>query len=272
MSMLPRWFPIALAALAALLLPWPIHAAVITTPLVLYTDLASGPNSGGENGKGAYLSVFGKNFGSGPLGTAVKVTIGGVEVDNYRYLGAAKGRADIQQITVQIGAVGNPSPGVAKAVQVLVNGVASNADRMFTVNPGHTLFVDNVLGNDATAVADDIAHPYRHVQGATLGAAAYGAMAPGDIIVMRGTGTAWTELGYDTYFVKFAGKNASAPTGAAGTGPFTLMGYRTKTCSSTSSATSARRAPFPASIRPITTAVAGSPLPGCASNPAAMQA
>ena len=220
-----RWSPIAFAALASLALSAPVHAALVGTPLVLYTDLASGPNSGGENGKGAYLSVFGKNFGSGPAGTAVKVTIGGVEVDNYRYFGPARGRADIQQISVQIGAVGNPTPGVAKAVQVVVNGVPSNGDRTFTVNPGRILFVNNVSGNDGSAVAGDIGHPYRHVQGTSLGAAAYGAMVPGDIIVMRGTGTAWTDLGYDTYFVKFAGKNASAPTGAAGTGPFTLMAY-----------------------------------------------
>jgi len=224
MSMSQRWLPITLAVLATMSLSPRIYAAVTTTPLVLYTDLASGPNSGGENGKGVYLSVFGKNFGAGAPGTA-KVTIGGVEVDNYRYVGPAKGRADIQQITVQIGAIGNPTPGAAKAVQVVVNGVGSNTDRTFTVNPGRMLFVDNVQGNDGTAVPGDIAHPYKHVQGTSLATAAYGAMVPGDIIVMRGTGTAWTELGYDTYFVKFAGKNASAPTGAASTGPFTLMGY-----------------------------------------------
>ena len=42
-------------------------------PVVLYTDITSGPNTGGENNKGIYLSVFGKNFGSGSLGTTVKV-------------------------------------------------------------------------------------------------------------------------------------------------------------------------------------------------------
>ena len=77
-------------------------------PLVLYTDLASGPNSGGENNNGTYLSVFGKNFGdSAGLRKRTKVFIGGIEVADYRYLGPSMGRPDIQQITVQIGALAN---------------------------------------------------------------------------------------------------------------------------------------------------------------------
>ena len=197
-------------------------------PLVLYTDIASGPNTGGENNAGAYLSIFGKNFGTTGLGSRVKVTIGGVEAAAYRYLGASKGRSDIQQITVQIGALGAPAPGTALPVQVTVDGIASNADRTFVVNPGRMLYVDNVRGNDATAVPGDIALPYRHVQtsdGSYLTAGAYGAAQPGDIIVMRGTGTPWTDLGNDTYFVKFINKDGSAPTGTSGSGPLTLMAY-----------------------------------------------
>jgi len=196
-----------------------------SAPLVLYTDLASGPNSGGENNRGAYLSIFGRNFGSVGLGSRVKVTIGGVEVASYRYLGVSKGRADIQQITVQIGALGSPTPGVALPIQVSVAGAASNIDRTFIVNPGRLLFVDNVQGDDASAVPGDTAHPYRHVQVSDTSMAAYGALQPGDIIVMRGTGTPWTDLGNDTYFIKFINKDGSAPTGASGTGPFTLMAY-----------------------------------------------
>ena len=219
----PILFALALACLG---LPAAQAAAARSdAPIVLYTDIASGPNSGGENGRGAYLSIFGKHFGSIGLGTLVRVEIGGVEVDNYRYLGPARGRSDIQQISVQIGALRNPPPGVALPVQVLVDGVGSNVDQTFTVNPGRVLFVDNVHGNDGTAVPDDIRHPYRHVQTANAAGGAYGAMTPGDIVVMRGTGVAWTDVGFDSYFVKFIGKNASAPSGASGTGPFTLMAY-----------------------------------------------
>jgi hypothetical protein len=202
-----------------------IAASAQTAPAVLYTDIASGPNSGGENGNGAYLSIFGKRFGSGGLGTTTKVTIGGKEVVAYRALGASKARSDIQQLTVQIGALSGVSLGVAQPVRVIVNGAASNADVTFTVNPGRILFVDNVHGDDSTAVPDDLAHPYRHVQTSDTSKAAYGAMRPGDILVMRGTGTAWTDFGDDTYFIKFINKDGTAPTGATGTGPLTLMGY-----------------------------------------------
>jgi hypothetical protein len=193
---------------------------------VLYTDVASGPNAGGEGNNGAYLSILGKNFGSSGLGSTVKVTIGGVEVASYRYLGASKGRTDVQQIAVQVGSLGNPTPGMALPIQVTVNGVGSNTDQTFTVNPGRMLFVDNVKGSDATAVPGDITHPYRHVQNGSTGA--FDAAQPGDMIVMRGTGTAWTDLGNGSYFFRFIGKNGSAPSGAAGSGPFTLMGYPTE--------------------------------------------
>lgn len=63
-----------------------------STPVVLYTDLQSGPNSGGENNNGTYLSIFGKNFGSlSGLGTITRVFIGGAEVASYRYLRRPRG-------------------------------------------------------------------------------------------------------------------------------------------------------------------------------------
>ena len=44
----------------------------------LFTDLLSGPNSGGQDGKGAFVTVYGNGFG------AIKgsVTIGGGAADN----------------------------------------------------------------------------------------------------------------------------------------------------------------------------------------------
>ena len=47
--------------------------------------------SGGEGDQGGYLSIFGTNFGTAAgMGSSTRVYIGGVEVANYRYLGAAK--------------------------------------------------------------------------------------------------------------------------------------------------------------------------------------
>lgn len=195
-------------------------------PLVYYTDLVSGPTSGGENGKGVYLSVFGKNFGGTGLGSTVKVYIGGAEVDNYRYLGASKGRSDIQQITVQVGALGHPTQGAALPIKVVVGGLASNTDLSFTPNPGHIYFVDNVGGSDSTGAADDISRPFRYLQTPALyTGGAWPHVQPGDVIVMRGKGTPWTDVGFEGYFMRFRDKSGSAPTGAAGTGPITILGY-----------------------------------------------
>lgn len=216
----PKWISIFLSLLAVC--GAPAHAAA---PEIIYTDIVSGPNSGGENNQGAYLSIFGKNFGSSGLGSTVRVYINNMEVSRYRSLGASKGRTDIQQITVQVGALGNPAPGVPLPIKVIVGTGASNTDHTFMVNPGRLLFVNNVSGNDATAVPGDITHPYRHVQTSNLSEGAWGAAQPGDFIVMRGTGTPWTDSGFENYFMRYRDKSGQAPTGASGTGPIVIMGY-----------------------------------------------
>jgi hypothetical protein len=194
-------------------------------PTILYTDIASGPNSGGENNRGTYLSIFGKNFGNALAN--IRVFINNVEVDNYRSVGASRGRPDIQQITVQLGAIGNPTNGVPLPLKVVVNGKVSNQDKTFTVNPGRILFA-SINGNDGTAVVGDISKPYRHVQLPDLSAtqSAWGQVKPGDTIIMR-AGT-WVDSGFEQYFIRFMKGDRSsgtAPTGALGSGPITLMGY-----------------------------------------------
>lgn len=204
-------------------------------PLVLYTDVTSGPNSGGENNDGAYLSIFGKHFGTKGLGTAVKVFIGGVQVSNYRYLGPSRGRPDIEQISVQVGHLGDPKPGRPLPIMVVSNGRDSNTNHTFTVNPGRMLFVSQ-RGNDATAIPGDIERPYRYVQGGKN--CAFDAARPGDTIVLLGTplngksitsdptppSAAWTDQ-YRGYFLRFIGKDGTAPTGALRTGPISLIAY-----------------------------------------------
>jgi hypothetical protein len=224
----------------------PVTSTMPTTPtvgpLVLYTDIASGPNSGGENNKGIYLSIFGKNFGSDI--STIKVFINDVEVDNYRYIGQSKGRSDIQQITVQVGVLGNPSFGTPLPIKVVVNGVASNIDQKFTVNRGTIYFVDNVNGVDTstTTTGGDFTSPFKTLQknaGKKLDfaiapastAGAWGRVQAGDFMVMRGRGTAYTDIGFDTYFFRALNKSGSAPgttpacTGCTGSGPITIMAY-----------------------------------------------
>lgn len=197
-----------------------VSTAMAAAPRVVFTDVPSGPVSGGEGNQGAYLSIFGRNFGSPDgLGTRTKVTIGGVEVANYRSLGPSQvaDRLGLQQLTVQVGALTGKAAGQAWPVRVLVDGVASNVDVTFTPNPGRVLFVA-LSGNDATAAANDINHPWRHLQDNAGGA--YGALRAGDQVVLRG-GTWQDTLGIDGTWLRFGNdpsKKGSAPTGAAGTG------------------------------------------------------
>jgi hypothetical protein len=195
------------------------------SPKVLYTDIVSGPISGGENNKGIYLSLFGYNFGTASgLGTLTKVFINNVEVDNYRYLGVSKGRTDIQQITVQVGAIGNPVPGVPLPIKVEVNGVASNVNNTFTVQPGDILFVSKT-GNDSTAVKNDINHPWRYLQTSTEGGA-YSALNPGDVIVVRGGDTVvWNDVGFEKRWIRFRRKTGTKPNGIKGNGYIAILAY-----------------------------------------------
>ena len=197
------------------------------TPSLLYTDIVSGPTTGGEGNNGVYLSIFGKDFGVSGLGNTTKVYVGTTEVASYRYLGVSKSPG-IQQITVQVGALSGVAQGAPLQIKVVVNGVSSNSNLRFTPNPGRMLYVDNVSGNDATAVPGDITKPYRYVQTPALyTGGAWQVARGGDVIVMRGHGTSnpWKDVGFEHYFMRVADRSGSAPTGASGTGPIAIMGY-----------------------------------------------
>ena len=197
----------------------PAASAPVTTgsPRVLFLDQVAGPVTGGENNNGTYVSIFGKNFGSDL--SKVRVYFGNAEVAAYRAIGTSKGRTDIQQIVVQ------PGAGVGSGtlpVKVVVNGVTSNADVNFQVNPGDIIFVSQ-SGNDSTAAKNDPNKPYRHLQLTDELTAAVGAAKPGDVIVLRG-GT-WSDTAVDGAFVRFWKTGGTAPTGSKGTGYMTVTGY-----------------------------------------------
>ena len=194
-------------------------------PYVQFTDALSAPVTGGENNLGGYLSIFGSNFGSaGGLGTTTKVYIGGVEVANYRYLGAAKvgGKLGLQQITVQVGNLNLPL-GTPEPVKVVVGNAASNTNNTFTPNPGRVLFV-SLTGNDSTAVAGDIVHPWRHLQTSSNGGVG-AVVTAGDQVVIRGG--SWSDIGFDNSWFRFryATQQGSKPTGANGTGWINFTAY-----------------------------------------------
>ena len=209
-------------------------------PTILYTDITSGPNSGGEKDLGIYLSVFGRNFGASLR--EVRLQIGGVEVANYRYLGPSRGRPDIQQLTVQIGHLGNPPPETALPIQLSVNDRRSNADLTFTVSPGNIYFVSPDGSDEATGTFEK---PFKTVQkpaGVHLRftiqpaseAGVYGVVRAGDFIMLRGG--RYAEVGFggtggEGYLLQTLNKSGCPlPTrcpqgGGKSTGPITLMGY-----------------------------------------------
>jgi hypothetical protein len=199
-------------------------------PMVLYTDITSGPNLGGENNNGAYLSIFGVNFGpDSALGTTTKVYIGGEEVATYKYMGLAVAQPfgpnlPLQQISVQIGAIGNPTPGTALPVTVDVNGAVSNTDHTFRVQPGDILYVSN--SGSQTNGDGSFQNPYAKVQNTNTSDPAYGKAGPGDFIVMRGGTYADTGMynGSNYYFCRF-NKSGTAANGSEENGPITIMGY-----------------------------------------------
>ncbi|HZF19495.1 MAG TPA: IPT/TIG domain-containing protein [Burkholderiales bacterium] len=160
---------------------------------IFFTDIITGPNSGGEGGNGAYLTLYGRGFGS--LQADSIVTIGGAQVASYKQWSDAK-------VTVQ------PGPGVAGGpIQVKVAGASSNADQAFTVVAGKIWFV-SLAGNDSTCAAGDITKPCRLIT-QTFERAAF---APGDHLVVRG-GT-WSDVyaQYGSFFsIHHKSGTAAAP-------------------------------------------------------------
>ncbi len=172
-------------------------------PVILYTDIVAGPNTGGENNDGVYLSIFGVNFGSS-VGN-VSVTVGGGAVAAIKYFGPSNGRPDIQQISVQLG-----SAAATGAVVVTVSGVASTNNPSFTVSSGNIYYVNNVTGSDSNA--GTYAAPFASIgnNGNNL--------KPGDFLVVEYAGTAYnTGSGSYVWGVQVSGNSTTAA--------ITLMGY-----------------------------------------------
>jgi hypothetical protein len=105
---------------------------VAAAPAIFYSDLENGPNTGGENDKGAYVTIYGKGFGA-TKGTST-VTVGGGAVAGTPIWSDTK-------ITLQLGAA-------AVTGNIVVNTAGENSNGLpFTIRPGSIFFVD-VAGNN----------------------------------------------------------------------------------------------------------------------------
>jgi hypothetical protein len=229
-------------------------------PLMLFTDFISGPISGGESGKGAYLTVTGKNFGDfSDWGSTSHLYIGGCEVDNYRFLqpllGGTNSKAanvmGLQSLGVQVGSLcGAKANGTALKVDMTVNGVhPSNAtdasgnyvslltkydgtadSLTWSVQPGNIYFVDIVKGSDTND--GSFAHPYQHVQSSdgfsgalrkASGDATKDGTPPGTYVVARGGN--YNYAGDNNFVANLYRIGGTAPTGASNRGPICITSY-----------------------------------------------
>ena len=132
-------------------------------PRLFFTDLESGPNTGGEGGLGVFISIYGEGFGSER--GASTVTIGGQEVARYVLWEADNAPRKLDMIVVQ------PGPDVKSGdIVVTINRDASHP-LPFSVRPGRIYFV-STTGDDSSDGSFE--HPWRTI------AFAENSLAPGD--------------------------------------------------------------------------------------------
>jgi len=109
-------------------------------PRIFFTDITSGPNTGGENGNGAFVTIYGDNFGSAQGSSTV--TVGGGAVASVRIWGSSY--LWYQKIVVQLGSSALSGNIVVTTAAGTSNGVP------FTVRSGKIYFVATG-GSDSAA-------------------------------------------------------------------------------------------------------------------------
>jgi hypothetical protein len=153
---------------------------ITAPPALFFTDIESGPNSGGQDTLGAFITLWGEGFGA-TRGTST-VTIGGHEVARYVLWGADTALTrSLDLIVVQPG-----SSVTSGNIVVTVNGQASNP-LPFTVRSGHIYFVAT---NGDDGHSGDYAQPWRTIVHAK------DAIAAGDIVYIRDGVTETIEENY----------------------------------------------------------------------------
>ena len=191
------------------------NVLAVNEPVILYTDITSGPNTGGENNNGAIVSIFGKNFGNNL--NDITVYVGGGQVVRKVYFGPSLGRSDIQQLAVQLG----PSAATG-SIQVFVNGVGSNTDITFTVRSGN-IYYAAVGGNDNNN--GSYSAPWEHLD------IAKSRLSAGDILyALDGVAqTAVDSLGGNVTAIRIVETRGSAVTGTEAN-PIAVVCYPGGTC------------------------------------------
>lgn len=144
----------------------PVTHPLQMPPAVFFSDVNSGPGSGGEDDAGAYVNLHGTGFGEA-RGT---VTIGGGEVGAYR-------RWSPSLIAVQVGRAARSGEIVVRTSE----GREARAPHPFTVRGGRIWFVAPT-GDDRSCRAGDVRRPCRTPNSLVREAR----VGPGDFVVVRG--------------------------------------------------------------------------------------
>lgn len=97
-----------------------------TAPRIFFSDLESAPNTGGENNKGAFVTVYGKGFGASRGSSTI--TVGGGPSDTYPVWSDTK-------IAFQLGKAAQSGEIIVHVENAQSNGIP------FTVRPGRIFFV-----------------------------------------------------------------------------------------------------------------------------------
>lgn len=165
----------------------PSAAQGTTAPAVLFTDVLTGPTTGGPNNLGVPIAIFGSGFGT--TRGASTVTIGDVPVAAYLAWGANNAlNPTLDMIVVQPGIAVSGGP-----VVVTVGGLQSNADVSFTANAGRIRYV-SATGSDTAPCTEPApcATITRAIEPSITG--------PGDTILVRGPvhpeGEVWVRREY----------------------------------------------------------------------------
>ncbi|MDE3198292.1 MAG: IPT/TIG domain-containing protein, partial [Acidobacteriota bacterium] len=132
--MLRRDHFIPLTVLAAAAFPAGLRAQQLP-PTISYSDIDSGPNTGGQNNAGAFVTIYGHRFGVAQ--GASFVSTGGGLAASYPFWSDT-------QITFQLGAQAQ-SGGIT-----VTTAAGVSAELPFTVRPGNIYFV-STAGNDSAA-------------------------------------------------------------------------------------------------------------------------
>jgi hypothetical protein len=190
--MLNRFLPTASRAIVTLGLCCGIAVAQPPAPRVFFSDLVSGPNTGGQNNKGAFVTIWGKNFGA-TQGTS-SVRVGGGPVDNYPVWTDTK-------ISFQLG-----SSAATGNITVSTSSGASNGVP-FTVRSGNIYFV-STAGNDSNS--GSFASPWATILKAK------NTIAAGDIAYIRNGVTQTTVDDYNGAVAIARGGTAASPCALVG--------------------------------------------------------